>query len=268
MKRSRWLFLVLSSSKKRNFDIATYEKPLLHIDLHSAAGIERRVFRCALLVILFLSGGSIYGIGVNVAAFLPSNGSLSHPVSPLSFRDVGFTLGKYVGLSGAISLYNINGMGLRDPDTGSVQMRASPVGPFYTALGSAMFKAILPVWRIVFEPAAGVFGYYLINPVLRSGIIDSYIADESAYETVDSSFAISNHWGWGFVGGGAISVSITAKIGIQIGAYYYIGSSPLHLEGSFRANGSNTKLPIPSYLTDILLDFTGIEFVVGGTYEL
>ncbi|MCI0480902.1 MAG: hypothetical protein L0213_04865 [Candidatus Dadabacteria bacterium] len=226
-----------------------------------------KFFYITALFLLSISG-SVYGIGVNVAAFLPAHGSLSHPVSPLSFRDVGFTLGKYVGISGAISLYNINGMGLRDPDSGPVLMKAPAVGPFYAPLGSIMVKAILPVWRIMFEPAGGVFGYYLINPALRSGVIDSYIAGKSGFETVDSSFSIANHWGWGFVGGGSISVSITAKIGIHLGAYYYLGSSPLDLEGSFRADGSDIQLPVPSYFTDLLLDFTGIEFVVGGTYEL
>lgn len=227
---------------------------------------------CIVTLLLLVAGGTIHGIGVNIAAFLPTNGSLSHPVSPLSIRDVGFTLGNYVGISGAISLYNINGMGLRKPDTGPIQMTGSPTGsptgPFYTVMGSVMVKGILPVWRIVLEPAAGVFGYYLINPTLRSGVIDSYIAGISGYETVDSNFSISNHWGWGYIAGGSISVSITDKIGVQIGAYYYIGSSPLELEGSFNANGSDTQMAVPGYLADARLDFTGVEFVIGGSYEL
>ena len=220
------------------------------------------------LVLFSLSIAQVYGMGINVSAFLPANGSLSHPVSPLSFRDVGFTVGKYAGVSGAIALNNINGMGLLDENKSPLRLTSPAVGPFYTALGSLMVKAILPVWRLNFEPGGGVFGYYLINPTLRSGVIDSYIAGKSGYQTVDSSFAISNNWGWGFLAGGMISLAFDGKIGMQIGAYYYIGSSPLELTGTYRADGSSVANPVPAYLKEVLLDFSGIEFIIGGTYEL
>jgi len=212
--------------------------------------------------------GSAHGIGVNISAFLPVNGSLSHPVSPLSVRDVGFTIGKFAGVSGAVSLNSINGMGIIDSEGSPLEMSIPATGPFYAGLGSIMLKAILPVWRLRFEPGGGVFGYYLLNPRLRSGVIDSYISATSDYKTVDSSFTITNKWGWGLVAGGMISLAFDGKFGMQIGAYYYKGSSPLKLTGSFKADGSDVENQVPSYLANVLLDFSGIEFIVGGTYEL
>jgi len=225
-------------------------------------------YRWLIPALLVLAVGTGHGIGVNISAFLPTNGLLSHPVSPLSFRDVGFTLGKSVGISGGIALNNINGMGLLDSSGSPIQLSEPALGPFYTVTGSAMLKLILPVWRITFEPAGGIFGYYLINPTLRSGVIDSYIAVKSGYETVDSNFTVTNRLGWGWVVGGMISVSIADKIGAQLGAFYYRGSSPLELDGTFRADGSDVTNAVPSYLTGALLDYSGFEFIIGGTYEL
>ncbi len=219
------------------------------------------------VVLLLLFAGSVQGIGVNVSAFLPRNGSLSHPVSPLSFRDVGFTVGKYFGIAGELSLNNINGMGFVDPGGRSLQM-SSPAGPFYAARASLMLKAVIPVWRLSFQPGGGLFGYYLLNPRLKSGVIDSYIAKKSNYETVDSNFAIMNKFGWGYVFGGMVALAFDGKFGMQAGAYYYTGSSPLELDGTYHADGSSVANPVPSYLSDTRLDFTGIEFVIGGTYEL
>ncbi len=220
------------------------------------------------LLLLLCSVGPMYGIGVNASVFLPRNGSLSHPVSPLSFRDVGFTLGKYAGISGAVALDNINGMGFLDSEGAPIMLRASAAGPFYAVLASMVLKAIIPVWRLKLEPGGGVFGYFLINPSLRSGVIDSYIADMSGYQTVDSDFAITNRWGWGFLAGGTVSLAFDGKFGLQIGAYYYMGSSPLALDGSYRADGSATAHPVPSYLAGASLDFTGLELIIGVTYEL
>jgi hypothetical protein len=217
-----------------------------------------------LFVVLAVSSPAI---GVSTAVFIPRNGSLSHPVSPLSIRDLGFTIGKYVGLSGSISLYNINGMGLAAADRSAIAI-LGPAGPFYTGLGSIALKAIIPLGPVILEPAGGVFGYYLINPALQGSAIDSYIAQTSGHVTVDSSFAVDRRWGWGYQLGGTLTVKINDQIGIQAGALYYSGSSALNLSGFYRADGLSAELAVPDYLQGALLDFTGLEIILGVTYEM
>ncbi len=101
-----------------------------------------------------------------------------------------------------------------------------------------------------------------------SGSIDSYIASTSGHETVDSSFGIEGRWGWGYVLGGSVTVKINEKIGIQAGALYYTGGSALDLSGTYRADGLATENGVPNYLQGSSLDFTGLEIILGVTYDM
>ena len=212
---------------------------------------------------------SASAIGVTTSVFVPRNGQWSYPISPLSFRDIGVTFGKYVGLSGSFSLYGIDGMGITDADGTPLDMTGVAAGPFYSFVLSAMVKAVIPISIVTLEPAGGLFGYHLMKPQLRSGSIDSYIAGVSGYETVDSSFSMmQGKWGWGYVFGGTLTVKVADKIGVQAGALYYMGSSALNLTGTYKADGLSTENAVPTYLESARLDYTGIEFIIGVTYEM
>ena len=74
--------------------------------------------RIVLIVLVFLSIVVIssQAIGLSLSYFLPRNGYFSHPVTPLSFRDIGVTFGKYIGVAGSLSLYSFDGMALKGSD--------------------------------------------------------------------------------------------------------------------------------------------------------
>ena len=229
--------------------------------------MKRKAALAAALCILGLIGPKVYSIGVSTAIFLPRNGAASHPVSPLSLRDIGVSFGSFLGLTSALSLYNINGMGLVDGNLSPMDLSGPGAGPFYTVLGSLAVQITVPVWRLEIEPLAGVFGYHAFSPRLNGRAIDAYLAELGGHETVDAALVPPGSWGWGYLFGGSVGMKITDQIGVSLGAQYYLGGSPLGLTGTYRADGNASDLALPQDLSNARLDFTGIEVILGVSYE-
>jgi hypothetical protein len=226
------------------------------------------------LFLLCLAVIAVWGIGVSFSYLLPRNGSFSHPVPPLSLRDIGPDIGHYLGLAGNLSLYSIRGMGIRDGSGDPIDADGPLVGPFLCLLSSAVAKIRLPLRRLELEAVGGIFGSYNIDPPLMTGNLDRYLAtaEGNTYDAVTSRFSSGGRWAWGWVFGGKATYFVKGQIGIAAGANYYIGGGKLELSGSYDGYydgaGDVTGLPVPAGLQNARLDFTGLEIILGVEIQL
>ncbi|UCF96481.1 MAG: hypothetical protein JSV89_15045 [Spirochaetaceae bacterium] len=235
-----------------------------------------RSARIAIIALLFLLAAvlSIQGIGVSVSYFLPRNGMFSHPVTPLSLRDIEFDIGRFLGVGGSLSLYSMRGMGITDAEGNPIASDGPLVGPFLSVLSSAVAKLKLPIPPLEFEASGGVFGCYNIDPPLMTGNLDRYLASATGttYEAVTSTISLDGRWGWGWVFGGSATYFLKGQFGISVGANYYLGGGNLELSGSYDAyddgSGWVTGQDIPAILKTARLDFSGLEIILGVELEL
>ena len=227
-------------------------------------------FTILFLLFLLIPLLGAQAIGVSLSYFLPRNGTFSHPVPPLSLRDIGVDVGRYLGVAGSLSLYSIRGMGIKDDSGDPIDTGGPLVGPFLSVLGSAVAKVKVPVKRLQFEASGGLFGCYNIDPPLMTGVLDRYLATATAttYEAVTSTVSSSGRWGWGWVFGGKVTYFLMGQLGISAGANYYIGGAKLDMSGSYDAYDDETGSydagrSLPANLQDARLDFTGLEIILG-----
>ncbi len=238
-----------------------------------------RNLRCTGLLLLFLMFAVFAGqaIGASFSFFLPRNGWFSHPVPPLSLRNIDLNFGRYLGVGGSVSLYSMRGMAVKDSDGNPIDMTDPLVGPFLSVLGSAVVKVFLPIRNLELQVSSGLFGCYNIDPPLMTGSLDRYLATATSgvtYEAVTSTASSAGRWGWGFVFGGSATYFIKGQIGISLGANYYIGGADLKLSGSYDAYDEQSpgapldNEPLPDTLKNARIDITGLEIVVGVDFRL
>jgi hypothetical protein len=233
-----------------------------------------RVLVLSLLFLLF-SILTVQGIGVSFSYLLPRNGLFSHPVPPLSLRDIGSDIGRYLGVAGSLSLYSIRGMGITDEAGTPIDTGGPIVGPFLSILSSVVGKVKVPIWQLELEASGGIFGCYNIDPPLMTGTLDRYLATTvpAGYEAVTSSVTTSGHWGWGWVFGGKITYFVKGQIGVAVGANYYLGGGDLKLSGNYDAYDKDdflptlTNQPLSATLQDARLDYSGLEIILGVEIE-
>lgn len=223
-------------------------------------------------LLALLSAATAGGIGISFSYLIPRNGLFSHPVSPLSLRDIGFQLGRYFGLSGSLSLYSFAGMGLKDAGNQPIDTGGPAVGPFTSVLGSAVAKLILPMGNLELVGLGGLFGAFNINPPLMTGTLDRYLAGATSgvtYEAVTSRLTYNGRWGWGYLFGGSATYYLKGQFGLSLGALYYLGGADLKLAGTYDAYdadegyGARLGQPLPAALRGARIDFTGLEILIG-----
>ena len=226
------------------------------------------------LLLLLLAVFAVQGIGINVSYLLPRNGMFSHPVTPLSFRDIGRDIGRYLGVVGSLSLYSIRGMGIKDEAGKPIDTGGPLVGPFLSVLSSAVGQLRVPLKQLELEASGGVFGCYNIDPPLMTGTLDRYLAtaDGKTYDTVTSSVSAGGRWAWGWVFGGKITYFVKGQFGIAVGANYYLGGGDLELSGDYDGYEDpgvyDTGQSLPAPLQDARLDYSGLEIILGVEIKL
>jgi hypothetical protein len=242
-------------------------------------GTRARVLVLA-ATLLVTAAASVSSIGITMSYFLPRDGRFSHPVSPLSVRDVGVSLGRYFGLAGSLSLYGIAAMGITDAEGTPLELGGPGVGSFKSILGSLVGKIIIPikvrqVVKLELVGRGGVFGCYNIAPPLMTGAVERYLAETAPggpYEAVEASITSEGRWGWGWLFGGSATYYISSQVGVSLGALYYLGGAPLKLSGSFDAYNTGGQAAddasLPSVLQGARLDYSGLELLVGVSFQL
>ena len=226
------------------------------------------------LLLLLLAVFTVEGIGVSFSYLLPRNGMFSHPVPPLSLRDIGIDIGSFFGVAGSVSLYSIRGMAIQDAAGKPIDTDGPLVGPFLSVLSSVVGKVIVPLGPVELEASGGIFGCFNIDPPLMTGTLDRYLAtaDGNTYDTVTSSISPDGRWAWGWVFGGKITYFIKGQLGIAVGANYYLGGGDLELSGDYDGYedgvGYDTGQSLPAILQDARLDYSGLEIILGVEIKL
>jgi hypothetical protein len=197
----------------------------------------------------------------------------SNPVPPLSFRDIGIDIGRFLGVAGSLSLYSVRGMGIKDATGTPIDTGGPVVGPFLSVLSSAVGKLRVPIRHLEVEASGGIFGSYNIDPPLMTGTLDRYLAtaDGNTYETVTSSVSADGRWAWGWVFGGKITYFVKGQLGISAGANYYLGGGDLKLSGDFNGSDGSSYFAgqaLPANLQNARLDYSGLEIILGVELEL
>jgi hypothetical protein len=228
------------------------------------------------LLLLLLTVFTVQGIGVSFCYFLPRNGMFSSPVPPLSLRDIGIDVGRFLGIAGSASLYSIRGMAIKDEAGKPIDTVEPLVGPFLSVLSSVVGKIRVPLEKLELEASAGLFGCYNFDPPLMTGTLDRYLAtaDGNTYETVTSSASVGGRWAWGWVFGGKITYFIKGQFGIAAGANYYLGGGDLKLSGTYYGYDDGPPVSVdpnedlPATLQNARLDYSGLEIVLGLEIQL
>ena len=226
------------------------------------------------LLLLLLTVFTAQGIGVSLSYFLPRNGMFSHPVPPLSFRNIGGEIGRYLGVAGSLSLYSIRGMSVKDAEGEPIDTGEPLVGPFLSVLGSAVGKIRVPLRQLELQASGGIFGCYNIDPPLKTGTLDRYLttATGTTYEAASSSVSSAGHWAWGWVFGGKVIYFFKGQLGIAAGANYYLGGGDLKISGTYDAYDAGVQgldnEPLPTSLQNAHLDYTGLEIILGVEIKL
>ncbi len=235
---------------------------------------SRHLPAVVLLLVLVATGAG--AIGVSFSYFLPlpvDSGIFSHPVSPLSLRDIGVNFGKYFGLSTSIALYNFNGLGLRDSSNAPIDTGGPLFGPLYTALGSLVGKVMIPVGPLEIVAQGGLFGFANLNLTVQRGNLERYLAAQGDYKAVYAPglAASQGRWGWGYLFGGRLTYYL-GRIGLSVGANYYLGGAPVSFTGTYlaydQADAPVASPPLPAALSGARLSLTGLELIVGGSYKM
>jgi len=226
------------------------------------------------LLLLLLVVIAAQAVGVSFSYFLPRGGIFSHPVPPLSLRDIGIDFGRYLGVAGSLSLYSMRGMGIKDEAGDPIDTAEPFVGPFLSVLSSAVGKVRVPIRKLVLEAGGGIFGCYNFDPPLMTGTLNRYLATATGptYDAVTSEVSAGGRWAWGLVFGGKITYFVKGQFGIAAGANYYLGGGDLNLSGNFDGYvdgaGEAVGLDLPASLENARLDFTGLEIILGVEIKL
>ncbi len=215
-----------------------------------------------MFVLLFLTiTTKAQEVGVSASFFVPKNGYLSTPISPISFRGFGYDITDYVAVETGITLYRMSGLNIIDLPFESKKPLIGPTFTFFVPLEIVLeFGSKKNVFRL----KGGGFVFYGFDQKINYGNLDRALIDYTGLEVLNSDFNFKNTLGKGFHFGGEYIHYLNKKFGISLGAYYLIGSAPIDLEGSY--TGGSSSMPITTTtvtFNDAKIDFTGVEVSIG-----
>ena len=219
-------------------------------------------FVCILLISTTLE---IKGIGITYSYFFPRNGNFSAPVAPLSIKNIDLFFGNNFAITSSFSLYNIGGMDVK----GLPFVTSDPLFYAFQSLNVSIGgKIVLPMDDFEFEIFGGPFTYHNFNQKLNYGTLDRGIALYQDLDIVRSSFEYKSGLGFGWMYGGAITITIKKGIGLYFGGAYYSGQNNLDLKGSYDGGTSNgVFLSETVSYPETKLDYRGFELMLGVKIE-
>ena len=223
-----------------------------------------------LIVFIALVSTSAYSAsgGVAFTFFFPDKGEFGEPLS-LSLNNIGFNLvGEYVGINTGISLYNINGMGIKGLP---FELSQPGMGPFLSLKVPLVLKLSVPISIVTLEANGGGFAFYNFGMRLTRAF-DYTMQSYLNYAALSTDLKFNNGIGFGWMAGGAINVKVQEKLTVGVSCHYLNGGLPLNLTGTYTGGPSggtvtSTTLNTNTY-KNAYLDYTGLEFSLGVSYEI
>lgn len=215
-----------------------------------------------LMAAIFLSKQSAaQDMGVSFSFFFPKNGYFSAPISPFSLRGVGYNLTNNLAIETGVSLYRMSGMSV----TGMPYDSNKPlVGPFFNIM--APLELVLQFGTEDFEIKfkGGGFVFYNFLTKLNEGNIDRELTEFLNVALAQSRFDFDNKIGYGYEFGIEYVQYFNRRLGVSLGANYFIGGADLNLRGPITAASYSGQLStIELNFDESRLDYTGLEISVG-----
>jgi hypothetical protein len=200
-------------------------------------------------------------VGLSFSYFIPRNGYFSTPISPFSFRGVGFNLNKFIALETGGTLYRMSGLNI----TGLPFESKEPlVGPNFTLFVPVELVLEFPAKNFEFDIKAGAFAFFGFLHKLNYGNIDRAIRTFEGWDVANSAFTFQNKPGFGYHVGAELTFNVTRQYRVSLECNYLMGASGLPLRGTYSGGnlaGSNQEKAAD--YPDAKIDFTGLEFSIG-----
>jgi hypothetical protein len=214
------------------------------------------------LLVIFLALGiqtQAQDFGLSFSYFIPKNGTFSTPISPFSFRGLGFDLNRFIAVETGASLYRMSGLNMIDLP---FESKEALTGPNFTLFIPVELVFQLRGNNLQFDIKGGVFGFHGFGQRLDYGNLDRAIRTYENWEVANSKFSFKNHPGWGYMAGAELTIGVTSSVGVSIETNYLMGNSKLPLTGSY-TGGTNSFETKQVEFADAKVDLTGLEFSIG-----
>ena len=234
--------------------------------IYKQTNMKRSFILITFFILFFSNVSHTQQLGASFSYFFPKNGYFSIPVAPVSFKDLGFKIGDYFGITTGITLYRFSGMGVKQLP---FESKLPLMGPLFATMIPLSFKIIIPTSILKVELIGGGFGYYPFGSHLIYGNLNKEIAAYEGWYIVSSDLQFDNKFGYGYNYGGKITYFINKKIGAVLGAFYYNGSSPVNIRGDIYGGDLNNIIQTKSVeYPSSKLDFSGWEISLGVDYKV
>jgi len=217
-----------------------------------------------LIIISFYKANS-QDVGLSFSYFFPKNGDFSVPVTPLSFRGLGFDFTSFSGIETGITLYRMSGMNVKDIP---FESKKALVGPFFSVMVPLELVIFAKGKRSVIKLKGGGFAFYNFDTKLNNGNIDRALKEDLGWVVLNSDLESDNNIGLGILFGGEIIYYVNKKFGLNVEVQYLSGGSDLNLRGTYSGlPGENDSFQTEDALyPDSKLDFTGLEISLGAIF--
>lgn len=220
----------------------------------------------ALLLILPFANNkaTAQDVGLSFSFFFPKNGEFSTPISPFSFRGVGYNLNQYVGVESGFTLYRMAGMNIKDLP---FESEKPILGPNFTLFIPLELVLTAPLGQAELSVKGGGFGFYPFGNKINHGHLDRAIAAHNEYTLVNSEYEGESKAGFGFHFGGEITLYVFQNFGLSLEANYLIGGADFAMSGNYTAVDNNGQIvevtDDEAAFPDARIDMTGLEISIG-----
>ncbi|MEO9805288.1 MAG: hypothetical protein ABJF04_18665 [Reichenbachiella sp.] len=212
------------------------------------------------LLAMTLLGFSSRAQGISASVLIPKDGYLSVPVSPLSIRGLGISMGM-LGIETGASLYNMPGL----PMKGLPFEANKPLtGPHWSILMPLQLSLTIDSDAIAVKLLAGGFGMGHIAPRINYGNMDRAIREYENWDVANSDLSVENKIGFGWMTGVEFAFHVSSKFSITTEVQYLSGTSGAAITGEYSGGsvGSNVETRTIDYPdAEVLLE--GVEISVG-----
>lgn len=201
--------------------------------------------------------------GVSFSYLIPTDGSISAPVSPFSIRGIGFGFNRHVGIETGASLYLMSGLPIRnlpfETEKPAIGPHAAILLPLQLTVGTGMGR--FGIWL-----KGGGFGLAHIKPTLNYGPIDRGIAAFENWAVANADFDFENNLGAGWIAGVDLDYAYSEDVTITFGVQYLKGRSDFPIEGSYSGTGNGVLLTRDVQYEDSFIGLEGWEISIGASF--
>jgi hypothetical protein len=200
-------------------------------------------------------------MGLSFSFFFPKNGEFSTPISPFSFRGVGYMFNDYVGVSTGFTLYRMTGMGVVDLPFESSR---SLMGPNFTLMVPAELTLGFGNKKQELNFKGGGFAFYGFDSRIHYGNMDRALREYEGWDVANSRLEFDRKLGLGIHVGVEYIFYVNRSFGISLEGNYFMGGAPLNMRGTYTGGslGGNLETREADF-RDAKVDFTGLEISIG-----